>query len=91
MRIALGAPAGNIGQLVLRWAFGLASGGIVLGGLGAVGVTRLLEGLLFGVEATDLATFVVVAVIMAAATLLASLIPALRATRVDPIVAMRAE
>jgi predicted permease len=91
VRIALGAPSGNIGRLVLRWALSIAAAGIVIGGLGAAGVTRLLEGILFGVAATDPATFVLVAIIMAAAALLASLVPALRATRVDPIKVLKAD
>jgi predicted permease len=91
VRIALGAPAGNIGQLVLRWALGLATFGIVLGAIGAYGVTRLLETLLFGVDADDLTTFAMMAVIMAAAALLASLVPAIRATRVDPIKVLKAD
>jgi len=91
VRIALGAPSGGIRTLVLRWSLALAGGGIVLGALGALGVTRLMESLLFGVAATDIATFAAVSGIMAVAALTASLIPAIRATRVDPIKVLKAE
>jgi len=103
VRIALGAPSGNIGQLVLRWALGLAAVGIVIGTAGALAVTRFLEAsseaaanaptsaLLFGVSAFDPATFVLVASVMAAAAVLASLVPAIRATHVDPIKVLKAD
>ncbi len=85
VRIALGAPKGEIRTLVLRWALGLAAVGIAIGAFGAVGITRLLGELLYGVKATDITTFVAVAALMALAASGASLIPAMRATRVDPI------
>jgi predicted permease len=103
IRIALGAPAGNIGKLILRWAVTLTGIGILLGGLGALGMARVLgafgaaapgvptSALLFGIAATDPMTFVLVAVIMAASALLASMLPALRATRVDPIRVLKAD
>jgi len=91
VRIALGAPGADIRTLVLRWSLGLATGGIVIGAAGALGVTRLIEGFLFGVGTTDVTTFVIVSVVMASAAVLASLIPAIRATRVDPIDVLKAE
>lgn len=91
VRIALGAPSGGIRALVLRWSLSLAVAGIVLGALGAAGLTRLMEGLLFGVGATDVATFGIVSVVMAVAAVLASLLPAIRATRVDPIKVLKAD
>jgi predicted permease len=91
VRIALGAPGAEIRIRVLRWALGLAGAGIALGSLGAAVGTRLIEGLLFGVAGTDVVTFVTVAALMAVAALLASLVPAVRATRVDPIEVLRAE
>lgn len=91
VRIALGAPQAGIRSLILRWSLGLAAGGIVVGAAGAIGVTRLMEGLLFGVGNTDPVTFVSVAVLMAMAALLASLLPAIRATRVDPIKVLKSE
>ena len=91
VRIALGAENTSIRGLILLWALRLAGLGIVIGALGAAGVTRLMEGLLFGVDATDLTTFGAVAVLMGLAALFASLIPAVRATRVDPIQVLRSE
>jgi len=76
---------------VFSKASGLHALGIVLGAIGAVGVTRLLEGLLFGVESTDVGTFVLVSAVMASAAVLASLLPAIRATRVDPVKVLKAE
>jgi putative ABC transport system permease protein len=91
VRIALGAPLSGIRKMVLRWALSLAGVGIVLGAIGGMGVTRLIEGLLFGVDTTDLTTFGLMALIMGIAALLASLIPAVRATRVDPINVLKVE
>ena len=91
VRIALGAQDSGIRRLVMRWSLSLAIGGIALGTLGAMGVTRLMEGLLFGVGTTDAATFAIVSVVMASAAVIASLIPALRATRVDPIKVLKAD
>jgi putative ABC transport system permease protein len=91
VRIALGAPDRLIRILVLRWALGLAVAGIVVGAVGALGVTRLIEGLLFGVGAADVRTFLTVSAVMATAAVLASLLPAIRATRVDPIEVLKAE
>ncbi|MDX1495424.1 MAG: FtsX-like permease family protein, partial [Longimicrobiales bacterium] len=91
VRIALGAPLGDIRRLVLRWALGLVAAGIAVGLVGSLGLAGLIEGLLFGVPTTDPATFGVVAVLMVLAALLASLIPAVRATRVDPIEVLKSE
>ena len=91
VRIALGAPRGDIRKLVLRWALGLALGGIVVGAAGALGLTRLMGGLLFGVGSADPVTFVSVSLVMAAAAVLASIVPAIRATHVDPIKVLKSE
>ena len=92
VRIALGAQSSSIRGLVMRWALGMALMGIALGAVGAFGVTRLMQDLLFGVEAgADPFTFATTAVIMAGAAVRASLIPALRATRIDPIKVLKAE
>lgn len=91
VRIALGAPKEGIRRLVLRWALGLVMAGIALGIVGSLGVIGLIEGLLFGVPGTDSATFAIVATLMIGAALLASLVPAVRATRVDPIEVLKAE
>jgi putative ABC transport system permease protein len=91
IRIALGAVPREILQLVIAQGAWLAGLGIVAGMLGALAVTRLLTGLLFQVRPTDPVTFAGTALLLALVAAAASLIPALRATRVDPIEALRAE
>jgi putative ABC transport system permease protein len=76
---------------VLRQGLRFAVIGIAIGLLGALGVTRTLSSLLYGVGATDLLTYTVVPVVLGGIALLATYIPALRATRVDPLMAIRAE
>jgi putative ABC transport system permease protein len=89
IRIALGARLGNIFGLVMGNALWLAIAGIALGAVGAFALTRLMKSLLFGVAPTDVATFVVVCVALGVVALAASFLPARRATRVDPLVALR--
>jgi len=91
VRMALGAERSSILLMVLRQGLELTAAGIVLGLLGAVGLTRVMASLLFGVSTTDVATFAAVPVILIATAVLATYIPALRATRVDPVVALRDE
>ena len=91
VRMALGATAGEVRGLVLRQGLVLVAIGVVLGGFGARAVGGLLRSLLFGVTATDPLTFVAVIVVLSAVALLATYIPARRATRVDPMVALRYE
>lgn len=91
VRIALGAPQAGIRRLVLGWALGLVLTGIALGLGASIGLTGLIEGLLFGVPRTDPLTFLAMASAMVGAALLASLIPAVRATRIDPIEVLKAE
>jgi len=91
LRMALGASHGEILRLVLRQALVLAGAGIVIGFAGAAAVTRLLTSMLFGVKPTDPATYAAVIGIVLGAALLASYIPARRAMRVDPVVALRYE
>ena len=91
IRIALGAGLGNILRLVLKNALYLAMTGIVLGGIAAFALTRVMKTLLFGVVPTDLPTFVVVCLSLMVVALLASYLPARRATKVDPLRALRSE
>ncbi len=91
VRMALGADRGAVLGAVLRRAMSMAGLGIVVGAIVALAATRVMKGLLFGVSATDPLTFAAVAALLAAITLVASYLPALRATKVDPIVALRCE
>jgi putative ABC transport system permease protein len=91
VRMALGAQRGSILGLVVRQGLELTGAGIVLGLIGAVGLTRVMASLLFGVSATDVVTFLAVPVILAATAALACYLPARRATYVDPVIALREE
>jgi predicted permease len=91
VRIALGAQRSRIVGLVVRQGMELAVAGILVGILGAAALTRVMASLLFGVSATDAVTFSVVPVLLAAIAFLATWLPARRATRVDPMVALRDE
>jgi predicted permease len=91
VRIALGAQAGSIIRRVLRHGMELMGAGIAAGLLGAAALTRVMASLLFGVSATDTGTFSVVTLILVVVAFLATYLPALRATRVDPVVALREE
>jgi ABC-type antimicrobial peptide transport system permease subunit len=91
IRMALGARAGNVLSLILKNGLVLVLTGIAIGVGGAFALTRFLTTLLFGVTPTDSVTFVVVCAIFFVVAMVASLIPALRATRVDPLVALRYE
>jgi len=90
-RMALGADAGNVLRLVAGQGMKLAAIGLVIGVAGAYYLSRYLASLLYDVAATDLAVFAGVAAVLAAAALLASLVPALRATRIRPATALRHE
>ncbi len=91
LRIALGAPRGSILKMVVRQGMTMAGAGIGAGLVGALVLTRVMASLLFGVSATDALTFSGVALFLAAIALLASYVPAWRATRVDPLIALRDE
>jgi putative ABC transport system permease protein len=91
IRLALGAPRGNIFKLIVGKGLALAVIGVVLGSLGALGMTRLITGLLFDVSPTDASTFATVSVLMTAVAGLACYLPARRATKVDPLIALRYE
>jgi putative ABC transport system permease protein len=91
VRIALGASRTSILQMVLRQGLGLAVAGATVGLLGALVVSHLMAGLLYGVSPNDPLTFVGVTLVLTAVALMACYIPARRAMRVDPIVALRYE
>jgi len=91
IRLALGARPTDVLGLVTREALVLVVTGVSLGLLGAFGLTRFLATLLYGVQPTDPATFVSVSVLLTVVALLASYIPARRAAKVDPMVALRCE
>jgi putative ABC transport system permease protein len=91
IRAALGANAANIRGLILRSGMMLTALGLVLGAGGAFGLTRFLASMLFGVGKNDPVTLVVVATALALMALLACYLPARRATKVNPIVALRTE
>jgi predicted permease len=91
IRMALGAQRNDVLRLVLQQGAKLALAGVTIGLLGALALTRLMRGFLYGVSATDPATFVGVAILLIIVALLASYIPAWRAMRVDPGVALRHE
>jgi len=91
IRMAMGARAGDVQGMVLKSGLTLAGAGLVLGVLGAIGATRLMRSLLFGVSTTDVTTFLIAPIVLGAVGVAACLIPAWRATRVDPAVVLRQE
>jgi putative ABC transport system permease protein len=91
VRMALGARAGNVLSLVLRQGLALVLVGIAIGVMGGVWLTTAMKSLLFGVSPNDPPTFAIVSALLLAVAAAATYLPAQRATKVDPIVALRYE
>jgi len=91
IRMALGAQTGDVLRMIGRTGLRLALAGTAAGAIGAFALTRFLSGLLFGVSSVDVVTFLAMAALLIAVTLLACYVPARRASRVDPLIALRYE
>ena len=91
IRIALGAERGSVQRLVIREGLVLVAVGVVIGLAGALAATRLLRTFLFDLTPTDPATYGAIVVVLVATSALASWVPGRRASRVDPVIALRAE
>jgi putative ABC transport system permease protein len=91
IRMALGAARGRVVAMVMRQGAILVAAGVLLGVAGALALTRVVKAQLYSVTPTDPTTFVVVTVLLSLIAIIATLVPALRATRVDPVVVLRQE
>jgi putative ABC transport system permease protein len=91
VRMALGAAAGDVLRLVVGQGMGTTAMGLAIGTAGSLALTRTMQTLLFGVKATDPVNIIAVVLLLGAVSLFACWIPARRATRVDPLVALRDE
>jgi len=91
IRIAMGADSGNVLRMVLRDSSQLVLLGLTIGVMGALGLTRFMASILHGVQPNDAPTFALVFVLVGTAGILASLLPSRRASKVDPIIALKHE
>ena len=91
LRMALGAPRRRVFAMVLGEGARVTALGIAIGGVASVAVLQTATRFLYGVEPTDPATFIVVSALLCAVALLACYVPVLRATRIDPMTALRSE
>ena len=91
LRMAVGAEAGAVRRMVLRDGGRLAGLGVVLGGLGALALTRSLRGMLFGIPFHDPVSYLGASLLLVLVALLATWVPAWRASRVDPVIALKSE
>ena len=91
VRIAVGAQSGDVLRLVMRRGMLLVGSGLGIGIAAAVALGRLIAGLLYGITPTDLATLLTVTMFLAAVAVVATYLPARRAIRIDPLIALRAE
>src|SRR5439155_17740852 len=91
IRLSLGAARGSVVRLLLAGGLRLVAAGATVGLLAALVIGKLLEGLLFGVRGVDPLTLIVVPLVLVAVALLAAWVPARRAGRIDPVVALKAE
>jgi predicted permease len=91
IRIALGAHRGNVLKLIIMETIVLALAGIALGTVAAFALSRVISSLLFGISPTDPGTFIIIPLFLLGVTLLSSYIPAWKATKIDPVIALRTE
>jgi putative ABC transport system permease protein len=91
IRVALGASSKDVVRLVVGQGMGLAVAGVGIGVAASLALTRVMESLLYGVSATDPVTYVVISLVLGVVAVMASVIPARRASKVDPMVALRYE
>jgi ABC-type antimicrobial peptide transport system permease subunit len=89
--MAVGAARGQVVRLILRWGLGVAASGIAMGLVAALALSPALDALLFGVTSRDPVTYVVVGATLLMVALAACYVPAMRATKIDPLTALRCD